>query len=171
MENLHWYAPYFTWLEQTRVSVFIRESPSPYAFPFVLLLHTIGMGIVVALSAAVGLRVLGFAPAIKLAPMRKFFPILWLGFWVNAITGSLLVMQDATSKLTNYDFYVKLVFIVLAVINLQLLKKRVFGDPTFDDQRIPSNTKILAVMTMIFWIGAITAGRLLAYIGPVAGLG
>jgi hypothetical protein len=32
------------------------------------------------------------------------------------------------------------------------------------------NVKVLAVTSLIFWLGAITAGRLLAYVGPVSGL-
>ena len=158
------------WLEETSLSIWIRESPSLWAFPMVLLLHTTGMALVVGISTGIDLRILGFAPALSLSSLQKFLPILWVGFAVNAITGTLLVMQDARTKLTNPDFYVKLVFIVLALITLRLLKNRVFGNSRIDHVPLSRDVKVLAVASMFFWLGAITAGRLLAYIGPVSGL-
>jgi hypothetical protein len=157
-------------LEQSGFSTWVRESPSVLAFPTVLLLHTIGMGLVVGINAGIDLRILGFAPALPLAPLERFFPILWIGFWINAVTGVVLVVQDATTKLTNPDFYLKMIFIALAVINLQMLRKRVFRDPHLDKAPLATNIKILAVTSLILWLGAITSGRLLAYIGPVSGL-
>jgi len=156
-------------IEQNGFFQWVRQSESIFAFSGVLLLHTIGMGFVVGLNACMDLRILGFAPALRLAAMEKFFPVLWFGFWLNAITGTILLGVDATAKLTNVDFYVKMAFIALAVINLRMLKKHVFRDPLIDKVPPSSRAKLLAITSLIFWLGAITAGRLLAYIGPGAG--
>jgi hypothetical protein len=157
-------------LEESSFSQWIVGSSSVFAFPTVLLLHTVGMGIVVGINAGIDLRILGLAPALPLAPLEKFFPLMWFGFWVNAATGVILLIADATTKLTNPDFYVKMIFIALAVINLRMLRSRVFGDPFIDKKPFTSDAKVLAITSMIFWLGAITSGRLLAYIGPVSGL-
>lgn len=157
-------------LEESSFSQWVTGSSSIFAFPTILLLHTIGMGIVVGINAGIDLRILGLAPALPLAPMERFFPLFWAGFWVNATTGTILLIADATTKLTNPDFYVKMVFIALAVINVQVLRKRVFRDPLIDKKPLSSNIKLLAITSMIFWLGAITSGRLLAYVGPVSGL-
>jgi hypothetical protein len=157
-------------IEQSGFSTWVRESSSVLAFPTVLLLHTIGMGLVVGVNAGIDLRILGLAPALPLAPLERYLPILWLGFWVNAVTGVTLLMADATTKLLNVDFAVKMIFIALAIINLQVLRKRVFRDPLIDKKPISSNAKMLALTSLIFWLGAITAGRLMAYVGPVSGL-
>ena len=161
---------FLRWLEQTGFSTWVRESSSVLAFPTVLLLHTIGMALVVGVSAGIGLRILGLAPKLPLAPLEKFLPILWIGFWVNAVTGTVLLAADATTKMTNPDFFVKMIFIVLAIINQQMIKNRVFRDAFIDKKPLSSNAKMLAVTSMIFWLGAITAGRLMAYLGPVSGL-
>jgi hypothetical protein len=158
------------WIENTQFSVWVRESPSVLAFPSVLLIHTIGMGLCVGVNAGIDLRILGFAPSLKLAPMRRYMPILWLGFWANAVTGTILVMQDAVAKMRNPDFYVKMIFIALALVVLRMMKNSVFGDPNLDRGPLPSNAKVLAILSLFFWVGAITAGRLLAYVGPVTGL-
>jgi hypothetical protein len=157
-------------LEGSSFSQWVTQSSSVFAFPSILLLHTIGMGIVVGINAGLDLRILGVAPALPLAPLEKFFPLLWIGFWINAATGTILLVADATTKLTNPDFYVKMVFIALALINLRMLRTRVFQSSLVDKNPMPANVKFLAVTSMIFWLGAITSGRLLAYIGPVSGL-
>jgi len=128
------------------------------------------MGVVVGINAGISLRILGYAPAVPLAPLERFLPLFWVGFWVNATTGVILLAADATTKAVNPDFYVKMIFIALAVINLKALRKRVFGDPLIDKVPPSMNVKVLAITSLIFWLGAITAGRLLAYVGPVSGL-
>ena len=35
--------PLFGWVEATALSYWLRESPSLWAFPFVLILHTVGL--------------------------------------------------------------------------------------------------------------------------------
>ena len=157
-------------IEQSNFSQWVVGSSSVFAFPSILLLHTIGMGVVVGISAGIDLRILGLAPALPLAPMEKFLPLLWAGFWVNTVTGVMLLAADATTKMANPDFYVKMVFIALALITLRMQKTRVFRDPLIDKAPLSANAKVLAVTSMILWLGAITSGRLLAYVGPVSGL-
>jgi hypothetical protein len=155
------------WLQHTSVATWVRESTSLFSFPGILLLHTIGMALVVGIAAAIDLRILGFAPALPLAQMERFLPVLWAGFWVNAVTGGVLFAVDATAKATNADFWVKMVFIALAVINLRLIQKRVLRDPDLDQRPLSIQAKVLAGTSLFFWMGAIAAGRLLAYVGTV----
>jgi hypothetical protein len=90
--------------------------------------------------------------------------VLWLGFWMNALTGVILLVVDARRLSANPDFYIKLAFIALAVINLQMLKREIFFDSARTDVPPSNKAKLLAVTSMLFWLGAITAGRLLAYV-------
>jgi hypothetical protein len=82
----------------------------------------------------------------------------------------MLLAADATSKMRNLDFGVKMAFIVLAVIAQRAIQTRVFGDPDLDRQPFSSNAKMLAAASLACWLGAITAGRLLAYVGNPGGL-
>jgi hypothetical protein len=50
-----------------------------------------------------------------------------------------------------------------------MLKTHVFRDPLIDKAPLSAKAKMLALTSLIFWLGAITAGRLLAYIGPGSG--
>jgi hypothetical protein len=160
---------YLQWLEQTSLSTWVREAPTVWAYPSVLLFHTVGMTLCVSVAAGIDLRILGFAPDLRLAPLERFFPILWTGFAINAVTGVMLLMQDATTKLVNPAFFVKMLFIALAIVTLRMLRARVFGDPRIDEAPPPTATRVLAATSLLLWLGAVTAGRLLAYIGPVSG--
>ena len=157
-------------IEGLGFSQWVKQSGSLWAFPGILLMHTYGMAVLVGIIAAIDLRILGFVPAIPLAPLQKFLPLVWLAFWVNAVTGTMLLMADATTKLTNPDFGIKMLFIVLAIVTQVLLQRRVLADPEVDRRPVTPNAKMLAVASLVCWLGAITAGRLLAYVGSATGL-
>ena len=152
-------------IENLGISTWVRESPSKLAYPTVLLLHVIGMGIVAGGSAIISLRLLGISPKIPLKPMEKLFPFIWWGFWINAITGTGLLMASATKRMVDPTFYVKMVFIFAGVWVLQLTRNRVFRTAGPGEEAVvPDSAKMLAWASLICWLGAITAGRLLAYI-------
>jgi hypothetical protein len=162
--------PFLTWLEQTGFSVWVRESPSMFAYPMILFLHTAGLAFLVGPSVVIGARILGFPKSLPLAPLEKFYPIMWIGFWINAVSGVVLLVADATTEFTNWDFYVKLAFIVIAVIALQMLRGRAFHHAAATGPDLPAMaSRTLATLVLISWFGAIFAGRLMAYLGPVSG--
>src|SRR5688572_7673878 len=157
-------------LENTSFAAWVRESPSIWAYPTILFLHTIGLGFLVGASAAIDLRILGFARRLPLAPMEGFFPVIWIGFWINAISGIALVLPDASKLLANPVFLVKMGFIVLSLASIRLIRHRVFRDPLVEKGEVQMPGKILAAASLLFWVGAITAGRLTAYLFSTVGL-
>ena len=155
-------------IEETAFATWVRESPSIWSFPVILLLHTVGMAFVVAVSAGIDLRILGMAPDLRLAPLEKYIPVLWFGFWLNAITGTMLLVADASMKLTNPDFYVKMAFIALSLINLSMIRKHVFRDPNIESGNFSGKARFLAWSSLFCWLVVITSGRLLAYVGSTS---
>ena len=158
------------WVEATRIGTFVRESPSILAYPTVLFLHTIGLGLLVGASAVVDLRLLGIARSIPVTPLGGFFGVMWIGFGINALSGLLLLIADASTKLINPVFYIKLLFIALAMACLWRIRRTVFLNAAFDGAAIPTDVKAVAAASLVFWIAATTFGRLMAYVGPVSGL-
>src|SRR5579864_9076229 len=76
---------FFNTIEQSSLSTWIRESPSIFAFYFILLFHTIGLSLVVGTNALVDLRILGVASSIPVKPMKQLFAIGWTGLIINVI--------------------------------------------------------------------------------------
>jgi hypothetical protein len=154
---------FFVWLEATALSQWVVGSL--WAFPAILTFHAVGMGIAAGLSAMLDLRVLGIARGIPLPELRRFLPVLWIGFWVNAVSGVLLLIGYPTKALTNPVFYLKLLFIAGGMGLLVRLTRRLFVDDDGDADPAGKSPVLrrLAVVSLVCWAGAITAGRLLAY--------
>ncbi len=150
-------------IEQSAVATWVRESGSIWAYPTILTLHTLGLGILVGANAALDLRLLGWGRRIPLADLEGLFRAMWAGFAVNAITGVLLFAADATTKSVQWIFYVKLACIVLAVITMTRLKAVVFGPGPEHGAITPRSTR-LALASLVLWTAAITAGRFMAYL-------
>ena len=87
-------------LDHMKFSVWVMQSNSIWSFPTFLFLHTMGMSIVAGLSAMIDLVLLGFWPKIPIKPLERLYPLMWLGFWINAVTGTVMLIADATAKLT-----------------------------------------------------------------------
>ena len=160
--------PFLLWLEATPLSVWMRESPFILAFPGVLCAHAIGMGLAAGINAAMALRLLGVAPGVPIAELRRYVPLMWFGFWLNAVSGVLLLVAYPTKALTNPVFFLKLTFILIAMLLFVGFRRRVFADPgkSPDVAVLPwseRRLKLAAAAALVCWAGAITAGRLLAY--------
>jgi len=150
----------FAWLEGTALATWTRESPSIWAYPTILTLHTIGLGIVVGANAVVDFRLLGFGKRIPLSSLLPLFRITWWAFALNAATGVLLFMSDATTKSVQVVFYIKLSLIAVALVTMIATRRMVDSrEPT-----LPSRARTVAVLSLLLWAGAITAGRLMAYL-------
>lgn len=160
---------WLVWIESWSLSVWVRESGSLWSYPTVLFLHTVGLAFAVGMSAVIALRVLGAASAMPLPPLDRFYQVLWLGFWVNAASGTALLIADATTKMINPVFYIKMVCVVLAMIATTRIR-RALRDQSSGIRPISHLSKALAVASLVLWTGAILAGRLMAYIGPVSGV-
>ena len=158
--------PFLAWLEATPLSQWVVGSPSiAFGFPGILTLHAIGMGLAAGLSVALDLRILGVARTIPLIQMRGYLPILWAGFWLNAASGVLLLIGYPTKALTNPVFYLKLVLIAVGMTILVRVSRRVAAaaERGETDETLAAALKWTAVVSILCWAGAVTAGRLLAY--------
>jgi hypothetical protein len=158
-------------LEQLPFCIWIRESSSVWAFPMFLFMHTLGMSMIAGVSGVIDLAFLGFWTKKPIKPLERLYPLMWLGFWINAVTGAVLVISDASATLTNPVFYIKMFFVFAGVALLLVMRKQVFGSPELDSAPLSRGAKGMAWASLICWLGTITAGRLLAYLGPVSGLG
>jgi hypothetical protein len=167
--------PFLIWLEATRFSTWMREDPSIFAFPAILSCHTVGMGLVAGINTALALRILGVASRVPVEEMKRFLPVMWFGFWLNAISGVALLIAYPTKALTNPVFYLKLVLIALAMVLQRMISRRLFRDQSAGLEPAGRGTSLrpgaghivrlkrLAAASIVCWAAAITAGRFLAY--------
>ncbi len=155
---------FLMWLENSSFAVWERESLSLFAYPFFLVLHTIGLAFLVGVSAGICLRILGVASRLPLAPMERYYGLLWLGFWVNALSGVVLLPTAAVNFLTvEWIFYIKLGAIAVAMASMAMIRREVFLRGNADAAPLSAKARTLARTALGFWALAILSGRLMAY--------
>ena len=153
----------FKTIEESGLSSWIRDSPSIFAYWFILSFHAIGMGLLVGASVVIDLRILGVARDLPMAPLKGLYRVIWTGFWIQFASGTLLLIAYPTKAFTNPDFYIKLTLIGVGVAVMQMIRKRVFNDSDLSDSAMMLKGRALATWSLVLWAGAVTAGRLLAY--------
>jgi hypothetical protein len=149
-------------LEDSAFSMWLRESTSLWAYPTILTLHTVGLAMLVGINAAFDLRVLGFANGVPLDRIAPFFRAMWVGFWINLITGAMLFATVATTKGTATIFMIKLGLVVLGVSAVLLLRRSVYRGSA--EPQITASARTWAVVSLVVWTAAIVTGRLMAYL-------
>jgi len=138
-------------IERSGLSTWIRESESAFAYYFVLVIHNIGLALLVGTCGVLGASLLGFVPELPFAPLRRFFRFIWIGFWLNVVSGVFLLIAYPTKALTNPLFYVKLLLVASGVWTLRRIEREV------------EVKRSLALWMLGSWLGVLTAGRALAY--------
>jgi hypothetical protein len=153
---------FLTWLHNSTIGVWVRESD--WGYPIVLTSHAIGMAIVVGAVLMFDLRALGYGKRLAMTWFDKIFVVAWGGFALNLISGLGLFAGDPVKFVFHRAFQIKIVLIIAGGISVWML-----GGLASEPERLPAGaefslrTKVIATISLIFWIGAIAAGRLIAY--------
>jgi hypothetical protein len=95
--------------------------------------------------------------------MTRVFPILWTGFFINLLSGLILLISEAADKGTDAVFLIKLSLIAAGVVITTRIRRRVFGSEAVPVV-VPPRARGLAITSLAVWGGAIVAGRLMAYL-------
>lgn len=154
---------FLAWLDDTPLSHWVAETT--WVYPALETMHTIGMALLIGSLGLIDLRVLGFKPELPLLETQRLLPLAWLGFTLNAFSGTLLFISDSVMFYSSYTFRIKIALIVLGGINAALLGRKVFQTSASAGSSPPLTVgaKWIAATSLVFWFGAIIAGRLIAY--------
>jgi hypothetical protein len=158
-------------LENTGISIFVRESSSFLAFPAVLTTHAFGYCFIVATNMIVAARMLGFAKSIPFKPLRRLFPMMWIGLILTTITGLLLVMAAAEKRVPNPILWVKMGLLAIATPMMWKFQMKVFTDPSINESNIPASARTMAAWQIALWILIMIGGRLIPYSATILGEG
>ena len=121
-------------------------------------LHYYSMFVLVGSMAIVDLRVLevvGHAYSIG-DFSRRMFPWVWLSLGVNLVSGFIMFAGDATAYVPTHSFQLKLLIVLLATVLSVIVQWRI---PAWDQSTVlPHGAKILAAISLFFWVGSILMG-------------
>src|SRR3954463_8699905 len=131
------------WLESLPLSVWVHESPSIWAQPTVLTLHTMGMAVLVGACWMLDLRLLGIG-RMPLSSFRWVFRAVAVALAVNVVTGVLLFMARASLWGTAFPFLVKILLVAASAATVLPLRSYVMAKDA-DQQPINGRMRMLAM--------------------------
>jgi hypothetical protein len=152
------------WIEQTRLSAFVREDY--YAYFVLLIFHAWGMAFLVGGGVAVSLRVLGVAFGARMARFAGFFPFMWLGAGLAIVSGLGLLAGYPAKALTNWVFGLKFLCLTGAALLVWRIARDVFPRAARGES-LPQRAKWLAAAALALWLGGVACGKLLLYTNHV----
>lgn len=154
----------FEWLETTGLARWVGESL--WGYPMMLSLHIVGLAIVVGISWMQDFRILGLVGNVSYAALARLSGLARLGLLVNAGSGLALFSSQATLFVESLPFLTKISAIVAGVVVGLPLQSRLSRDGSGWDLsgRPRGAARVLAVVSIVCWLIAIVAGRLIAYL-------
>jgi hypothetical protein len=180
------------WMQSLPVSEWITNSD--WGFPIMLVFHSWGMAAVVGILVMLDLRILGVARIAPLSAFQPMMGIAWAGFFINLGSGVLMFMADANRLIVNWSFLSKMTCVLLGGIVTAVLWRRLRAagalaarDSTMEPSvavagegeavavngedslaaaplAVDRSVRILAIVSLAMWSGAILFGRWIAYV-------
>ena len=157
--------PFFHWLQQTEFGTALRESALVY--PIVMASHLTGMALFGGLILMTDLRILGIAMRSSSVSDVIVQLRLWkrLGLVMVAGCGILLAWSKAEYYYQNPYFWIKMALLLLVGVHALVFRKSVYNNTAeLDRARVmPTQAKVAACLSLVLWIGLVSAGRLIGY--------
>ena len=105
-----------------------------------------------------------FSPGCRWPRCIVFSALAWAGFGINFLSGVALFSAQATSFAVDGTFQLKIGLVLLGSITAALLQTAVGRDSAAWATTVPLNVRIVAIASILLWVGAIVTGRLTAYL-------
>jgi hypothetical protein len=164
------YIGIFEWIENTGLSIAIRESTLLY--PGLITIHVLTVFFSAGTIIALDLRLLGWG--LKKTPLTSVFEELrpWtLAFFViNFISGILLFWSEPVKMATTGSFIVKMSSLALLGLNALIFDNRTYrtltglaGADTDGAVALPGRARFAGGFSLFFWAVVIFTGRWSAY--------
>jgi hypothetical protein len=155
----------FQWVQWTHFATALRESS--LAYPIVMAGHLTGMGLFGGMIAVTDLRLLGWAMkgASITDVVEQLRPWKWAGFGLVAGCGLSLLAAKAEFYYHNPFYWTKMSLLALVGVHALVFHRSVYGNTEALDRapRIPRVAKVAACISLLLWLGLVTAGRSIAY--------
>lgn len=158
--------PLLTWLEETRIAEFVQTSE--WAFPAIEVVHVIAIVLVYGVIAIVDLRLLGLAGrSRRYADLASdSLHLVWIAFALAVATGSMMFVAQANAYAANPFFVAKMVFIVLAGINMLIMEfaisrtRHEWGEGV---RGMPVTARMAGAFSLTFWTAVLICGRWIGF--------
>ena len=130
----------------------------------------------VGLLVMLDIRVLGYRKDVPLTAFDRLMTLVWIGFAINTLSGTLLFMADGERLIVNWPFLAKMACVVaggvVAFALWKALREPAAAGEAGGSELIAGEpggwAKGLAVLSIGIWVLAIIGGRLIAVVMSAA---
>jgi Family of unknown function (DUF6644) len=149
------------WLSNTPVSLKIQTVL--WIIPAVQTIHILCVAIVMSTMAMLDFRMVGITGRSQPVSraVSRWVPWVWCTLPVMLLTGSILIIGEPTRELMNPYFRAKMAML-LAVILITVLVHVKNKDGAYWQTRALA-AKFAGAISLLLWVGIVTAGRWIAY--------
>lgn len=151
------------WLSTTPVAAALKASGTLYLV--VNAAHILSIGLVVGAILPLDLRLVGL---IRAAPIAAVGPLLSrtaaTGVVAALATGLCLFSVRPQEYAANPAFLIKVALVALGMVNALVLHARGAWQTAMAADSAPPALRVQALLSMVIWVGAVLAGRWIAFI-------
>ena len=155
----------FQWVQWTPFATALRESG--LAYPLVMTGHLTGMGLFGGMIAITDLRLLGWAMKSSSITdvVEQLRPWKRVGFVLVVGCGLSLLAAKAELYYHNPFYWTKMTLLALVGVHAMVFHRSVYGNTKALDSApvTPLVAKVAACLSLLLWLGLVTAGRSIAY--------
>lgn len=158
-----------SWMESTWINNVVLGYA--WSWPTLESIHFIALCFLIGALLVMDLRLIGFQNVIPLRAVHGLMPVAIVSFAFSLLSGLGFLFGDPNLYFINPAFQIKMALVVLAGLNFLLYYLKVepmlamLGphDPT------PPIAKTVGALSLLFWFGVLSYGRLLPYLGTGGG--
>lgn len=155
----------FQWVQYTEFATAFRGSS--LAYPIVMTGHLTGMALFGGMIAITDMRLLGWA--MRSSSITDVVDQLrvWkrIGFVMVVGCGAMLLAAKAELYYHNPFYWTKMTLLMLVGVHALVFHRSVYGNTAALDRAVavPRIAKVAACISLVLWIGLVSAGRSIAY--------
>ena len=153
-------------MQASALGHFMRES-GPWTYAIVNLAHVLGISTLFGSILVLDLRLIGLGRRVPLLALSSaVVPVAIAGFGIAATTGIGLLATKTTEYVGNPFLLIKFPAIALGLINAAMIRRTEAWKAHRRRDLTPAEQRVLTIMgalSLVCWLTAVTAGRMIAY--------
>jgi hypothetical protein len=157
------------WMQTTPINSLVLGYA--WSWPTLEALHFLALCTLMGSLLIMDLRLIGFNNIIPLRAVHSLMPVAIVSFAINLITGLGFLFGEPYLYFANWAFWAKMGLVLLAGLNFLVYFTKV--EPKIlnlgPSERTPPLAKAVGALSLVFWFGVLSFGRLLPYLGTGGG--
>ena len=154
-----------TWITATPVNTWVLDNE--WVWPTLETLHFFGLCLLLGSLLIIDMRMIGWLKRIDISATNALLPLVFIGFFINLITGVLFFFGDPARYIINIAFQLKMLLVILSGLNALFYYWKIYPVIAYwgSLEQTPLIGKFSGSISLLFWFGVLIFGRMIPYMG------